>query len=408
MLKSISLTCGLSALALVALSSFNRARAEAMFHAIDIHTRLYQNSDTYPVALGEDGIVVTEEYNTSNRGYIQNFVIDPLSLGSIRFDDVVGTPSRPVPAGLIGGARFSEMSINGGLRYRYLNTNRVFLPEGPLGSTIGTTFNTPPMGNVFNASHFASSDIGFAKLSELPTPTFPSGRLLGSVAVPNADPEYGAPNLDSMNMDSRLAGSYFDGSLPRGQIPFIWQPDLSGATEGQLEVLPSLRRTYRGAEFTTLQSAHGESVVVNIMNNSSRAPNLYESFVWTPGESESSLVRLNDLFGKDDVVVYDINSTGTMVGHVGDADGANQFSFLYSSELGFVRFDSSLIENGSAFAPRWINDAGEIAGFSTYQQALPNGNSIVLNKAVLLRPIPEPASLACCGLAIVSLRARRR
>lgn len=407
-----ALATGCVAAAMVTVSVSNHARAAALFRAAEAHVRLYQNSNTHPVALGDDGLLVVEEYNTYNRGFIQNFLVDTQTGRSHRLDEAVGRPPRVMPGGLIGGSRFQALGQGMGIRYTFQGQSYLFQPEGPLGTAAGSTTSVNG-GFVFNSTHVGlATGIGGLALRRLPTTNDPIGAIVATATLPSADPENGHPFADSINAAGRLAGTYYDDGTPGGLRPFVWQPDLTGNSSGAV-VIPPIRWTYRGTEVSTTQSDHGDAVLINVLNNNVRAGNLYDAYLWMPGEGESSLVRLNDLFGRANVEVYDINSAGAMIGEVSDDDGVNPMSFLYTPETGLRAFTRDMIDvpvsaDFISFRPRFINDLGQIGGSALYEQKLDNGSTIPLTKAVLLTAVPEPASMLAVGASLFALRVRRR
>jgi hypothetical protein len=369
------------------------------FRAIEVHQRLYETSYTAPVFLNDAGQMIVEEQNseTGHGRAIDYRIYTPEDGSSRRLDDVLGVPSRQMPAGPVATSRPRALTDAGRI---------IAVAPNVLYEPVGTALTATPLESTIinDRRHRPQVDLNQPHRLALRVHAGPSvaGSEITSIVVPGV----GADDFvfpAQINSRSSVAG-LFNTDANR-TIPFLWYPDLSGQTQGQFIDLGLTTNQRIDGEVSMLLT-NTDTVVINRFMGSQLT---YSAHLWKDG----GLINLQQFFGREAVQVIDINDAGSMIVQLSDADGANRNVYYYTETEGVRLFDRSWIDvplgdEFLGFKPMWLNDSGQIAGMASYRQLLPNGSSLLLGKAVLLSPVPEPGLVAAMAMLCGVMSCRRR
>jgi probable HAF family extracellular repeat protein len=139
-----------------------------------------------------------------------------------------------------------------------------------------------------------------------------------------------------------------------------------------------------------------------VTGNSATTGTPQHAFLWSPTTPNGASGTMHDLgtLGGAESYGYGINASGQVTGFSYTTGHAADHAFLYTSGIGMVDLNT-LIDPLSGWELEigyGINDAGQITGWGQFGDQP--------NRAFLLTPVPEPASLALLVLGLLLLVGR--
>jgi len=214
---------------------------------------------------------------------------------------------------------------------------------------------------------------------------------------------------NSLGLKINASGSVTGyGHSEAGQRGFVWRPAVDNGSVGSMSDIGDLSESGSSVAGWSINNS-GQIVGGSIRNGT--ADN--RAFRWMPESSGGGglMMYLGDLpGGRESSFANDINGLGWVVGasDAGDVEHITpRHAFLWTPEEGMMDLNH-LVDD---LDPGWviasanaINDSGQIAADANYFV----DGKLMMQRAVLLTPVPEPELMAGMSLAALTLLRRCR